>query len=293
MLDTLLIVQDDYKLADCFHIFRKSDGAFVRSFCKKGRGPGEALNVNSASVDRTQGTLTAFDQQQKKLLTFDIAKILKDETPYYQEIAVSQPPNVITRMLPRGDGQYVVKGLTAPMRWGVWNPATGQFSGIYTDFPHIGEDTETDWSLGEYAAVVHLSPDGKKLVAGTYIGAMLEVFNVADSGFIPTATRYFLAPVYRCLENATPKWAVPTDETIIGFDNIFVTDRAIFAIVWGVSDLEHNRPDIIVFAMDGTPRARYTTAESLECIAVDGRTLYGAGTNSEGNYTLNQYIIPE
>lgn len=293
IIDSLLLVHDSYKQSDCFHIFNKYDGTHILSFGKKGRGPGEFLEVNSVNYNYDNRSITVFDPNSKKITIFDITNILRGEEPRFSEFTITAAPNFIKQVI-RYKGEFITKGNSDKMRYGLWKPSDRQFYNIYTEFPNLTEDNETNWSITDYSVKVRLSPDRQKLVAGTYIGGVLEVFDINEQGFSRSAARYFFEPLYGYAEGAKPKWVTTTPETKLGFEDVFLTDEAIYGLVWEVEKktMSQHRPSIIQFDYSGNPSACYTLSNTLESFAVDAdHTLYGVGYNDEGEYTLNRYIL--
>lgn len=134
IIDSLLIVHDSYKQAKGFHIFDKDTGTYLKSFGEKGRGPGEFLEVSSVNYCNDGHSVSVFDPNSKKVITFDIANIMRNVKPHYREYALMKSPNFVKQLIPYGD-KFIAKGNSNKMRYGIWDPSAEQFSGIYTDYP--------------------------------------------------------------------------------------------------------------------------------------------------------------
>lgn len=289
--DSLLIVHDSYQQAECFHIFRKSDGTFIKSFGRKGRGPGEFMDINSANTNYN-GSITAYDPNYKKIVVFDIIDILQDRKPYFKEYTVTNAPNFITQMLLYKD-EFIAKGNDDKLRYGFWDPTNETFHNIYTDYPQLSNEDEDNWALTEYAVKAKLSPDGKTLVSATYIGGILELFDIDDNGLKLRTARFFFEPRYNYAQGAKPRWVTTSSESIIGFEDLFLTNDAIYGLVWGVErpQMENSMPQLFCFDFDGNPVKSYILNDALESVAVDDDgTIYGVGCDSVGQYKLCKYI---
>lgn len=293
IMDTVLIIHDSYKQADCFHIFSKNNGTYIKSFCKKGRGPGELLEVNSVNYNHDGRSITVFDPNLRKVIIFDILNILQGQGPRFREEIITEAPNFIKQVIRYGE-QFIVKGNTDQMRYGVWDPSNGNFGNRCVDFPKLDRDRETVWALTDYSVKVRLSPDQRRLVTGTYIGGVLEIFNVEDGLLTPWAARYFFEPRYQYAEGAIPRWVTTVPETKIGFEDIFLSEQTVYGLIWETekSSMGNSKPSIVRFDYDGVPVSRFVVDVMLDSFAVDeDHTIYGVGSNSEGLYYLNRYRI--
>lgn len=292
ILDTLLIVHDAYQQEACFHIFRKSDGKFIKSFGRKGRGPGEFMDIGSVSRNYDRGTITVYDPNCKKIVEFDPIHVLQDRKPYFEEYAVKNAPNFIKQALPHKNA-YVVKGNDDKLRYGILNPSNQTFHAIYTDYPQLATEDEDNWALTDFGAKVRLSPDGTRMAVTTYIGGVLELFDMDGEGFYLRTSRFFFEPRYDYAQGAKPRWVTTSFETVIGFQDMVLTNEAIYGLVWGVNgaEMEGNKPRLFCFDFEGNPVISYEPDESLDCVAVDDDgTIYGVGSDSEGEYGLCKYI---
>lgn len=290
ILDSLLVVHDSYQQVECFHIFRKTNGEFIKSFGKKGRGPGEFMDIGSVN-NNYDGSITVYDPNYKKIVVFDIIDILQDQKPSFKEYVIVQAPNFIKQtLLYKTD--FIVKGNDDKLRYGFWNPSSGVFRAIYSDYPCLAKDEEDNWALTDYGVKVRLSPDGKVLAAATYIGGILELFNTDDDGFKLKTERFFFEPRYNYAQGAKPRWITTSSESIIGFEDLCLTNDAIYGLVWGVESpmMENSKPHLFCFDFDGNPVKSYMLDEELGAVAVDNDgTIYGVGGDSVGQYKLCKY----
>ncbi len=130
------------------------------------------------------------------------------------------------------------------------------------------------------------------MAMATYIGGILETFTISQDAIKRSDIQYFYEPKYAYADGAVPKWAITRDETLIGFQDLYVTDRLIYGLVYGVprTDLNNTLPKLIIFDWHGKPLHEYRFNETLESIAVDeDGTIYGVAITQEGEYSLNKY----
>lgn len=190
--------------------------------------------------------------------------------------------------------EFIAKGNDDKLRYGFWDPTNETFHNIYTDYPQLSNEDEDNWALTEYAVKAKLSPDGKTLVSATYIGGILELFDIDDNGLKLRTARFFFEPRYNYAQGAKPRWVTTSSESIIGFEDLFLTNDAIYGLVWGVErpQMENSMPQLFCFDFDGNPVKSYILNDALESVAVDDDgTIYGVGCDSVGQYKLCKYII--
>ena len=282
--DSLLIVYDIQGHDDAFHIFRKETGEYIKSFGHRGRGPGEI--IDAGSVDCSSGKIVVCAPNQNKIVVYELDRILSDKLDPYREIQIVEVPNFVKKAVLYDNG-YIIKGNDDRMRYGIWIPEQGLLKNIYTEYPKLSTNAEINWSLTDYASRLRLSPDCRKLVSGSYIGCVLEILDIQDDGcFGISATRYFYEPIWKIAAGAVPKWAVPTDETIIGFQDISLTQNYIYGLVWGIEleVLESGHPFIVKFDYSGTPKCKYFINDVMLALAVDScdKIAYGIVMDSDG-----------
>lgn len=156
------------------------------------------------------------------------------------------------------------------------------------------DDTETNWALTDYFAKVRLSQDGRILVATTYIGGVLEIFDINEGQISLSAIRHFYRPVYGYANGAKPKWVTSISETTIGFQDLFLSKESIYGLIYGVGkdEIENAKPYIVEFDFSGNPKRKFTSDDVIETFAMDSDgVIFGVGKNSIGEYSLNKYTV--
>lgn len=103
IIDSFVVVYDSYVQLDAFHVFNKYSGANVANFAKKGRGPGEFIDINSVNNNHDGRSITAFDPNIRKAFIYDIINIVNDVEPKYQEVEISEAPNFVKQLVKSGD----------------------------------------------------------------------------------------------------------------------------------------------------------------------------------------------
>ena len=289
--DSLIVINDSYSQEYGLHIFRKSDGQWLQSFCHRGRGPGEHMLINSMSIDDA-GNLVIYDPNRKCIISYDLRQILNGNRSAFTEYTISSAPNYLKKALPYGEN-FVVKGNDSRMRYGYWDEESDSISGAIIRYPKFSKDDETNWSICDYSTVDKISPNKEYLLCATYVGASLELFNLDANEITQSRTKYIFEPIYDYAEGAVPRWVTPTDETVIGFSDVCLTNENIYGLLWGVKalDMESCNPIIIQYDYTLTARKAYKPKEIIEKITVDNNTIYATGIDEKGEYHLYMYQI--
>lgn len=290
MIDSLIIVFDSYSDKKNLHIFNKSSGEFLKSFAHKGRAAGETLEISSVNIDG--GNIVVFDPNLRKIVKYDIRKILNDSL-IFDEIKLP-PSSHFTIQATVADTLVFLKGNNDKMRFGIFNESTSNIDVLATDYTRYVEDKEENWAIMGYGAKWDLQPDGLNMLHATYIGAIIELFKYDGSKMINYCTIPIKKPIYRIVDGAMPKWIATTQETILGFEDTYVTNKFIYLLMYGVekNKFEQTYPQVLVFDWDGNFIKNYVFNERLTTISVDegSSSLYGIVENENG-HTLKKYDI--
>ena len=99
---------------------------------------------------------------------------------------------------------------------------------------------------------------------------------------------YIYEPKYGIAEGAIPKYVVFNETTQIGFEDIYVTNNSIYALLHSIGN-ETLPSEITVFDWVGIPITKIKTGRSLSNIAVDGKdnTIYVIAENEQNAYELS------
>ena len=289
VMDSLLIVHDSDGMDKAFDIFHKLTGNHILDFGLRGRGPGETLDVSS--VNLMNDTLYVYDANLKKLVLYDIRGILAGKNSRSEISTKNAAPNMILQAVPTGNGEMILCGNDNRMRFGLWNMSLNEIKTTINDYPPYTEDKETDCSISCYSASIGFCPSENKLVSATYIGATMEIYNISYYGFDKTFSGYYYRPVYEYARGAIPRWVIPGQDTIIGFQDLCLTNSAIYGLIWGIeSPSEDNLQKLIKFDYNGTPLCRYELPDILESMTVDeDGNIYGMAMNENMEFNIRKY----
>ena len=290
LIDSLLIIFDN-NYDGIIHIFNKA-GQHKKSAIKRGRGPGEV--VIPGSVDIIGNKILICDPSLQRLLVYDLAKIIDSQNPYYTDDYSTAAGSYWIRQAKWYKGEsIVIKSYSDDMRFGFLQES--KIIPTYWEYPDLVPDQEENRSIWDYFSQWKFKPDYSKMVTTTYIGSLLEILNSDSITDIKTEKLISIhKPQYNLAEGARPKWVTSSDDTVIGFEDLFVTDNYIYALIYGVNinDLEANLPIIYVFSWDGEPMIKYQFEERILTFSVDEqeRIIYAIASD-DVNLSLRKYKI--
>lgn len=294
--DTLLIVRDAGALApgaaSYFHVF-SNKGNYLGSVGRRGRGPGELLESATLTVDR-QGWAYAYDPMSQKIVGYNLRTLRESPACEFKEFDMrnvlprshgKEEYTRITDVLSLPEGRFLVIGNNGRLRFGSF-AGSDTVETLSNTYPRLTEDGtwEEVWSIFNSSCKTRISPTGAKLASATYVGAVLDCFDTDGIQIKNGGTYRIYEPVYKIFEGVVPTQITRTDHTVIGFEDIYVTDRYIYTLLNGSSQQDYNYPDAVaVFDWQGNPVRSYRVGRKLCRLAVDEeRGVIYAFTAEEG-----------
>jgi len=277
--DSLLIIHDADRQEFPLHIFNKKTGEYIKSFGKTGIGPGELKISESAMYDKDSNSITLYDPNLRKIVSYSLNGILQKEAPLFEEVMLKNTPNFIRQCM-RYQDMYFLQGNNDQMRFGILSHEDS-LSVLWSQYPRLVTDKEENWAIWGYSSKWKLKPDASKMVITTYIGTAIEILNVNQPWKIDRSIVIPIhKPIYKLAQGAKPKWVTTDDETIIGIDKVFVTDHFIYVSIYGVplNKMEKTFPKLLVFDWKGNPVVEYSFQERITAFAVDenNRVIYAS-----------------
>lgn len=146
-----------------------------------------------------------------------------------------------------------------------------------------------------YLSEIRIKPDNSKMVIGSYIGGIFEIFDldkIPDTISLIKRSTFHL-PQFEIAKDIH-KNLYCTENTIYGFENIFVTDNFIYALYFD-QNKESNFPNrILVFDWDGEVVKQYIIDKALHGLCVDevNFKIYGMAYSDEKGFYLVEIKIP-
>lgn len=264
LYDSLLIVSDVRLGNNLFHVFTASDGHFLKSGGMRGEGPGEVITPNNSHL-RNDGVLSYWDMNKNKLVQHNIKQLLCDSA-YVIETPLERTQSSYISLLDVIDLNGVF----------VYNGNTERHLGIYSSTSYVDAPQLPNISSMELCRAImnrgywEASPDGSKLVRITYIGGIVQCYGIYGNVIKEEWSKLFFPPVYKVVDGTIPVWITWKQESQIGFDNLYVTDRHIYLLRNG--KVAKDKPfsnEVLVMDWNGSILNKYQLDCFVKSIAVD------------------------
>lgn len=264
--DSLLIVYDTHLNDSVFHLFRKSDGQFIRSGGCKGEGPGELLMPGTPFIGQT-GSLFFWDMYKSKVIGYDLKEIFAGrQEKYFSEYPIKKDDTFTSylEVVPLSSGRYLYNG-NNDKHLGIIG------SDSYVSCPVLPgiSSQEEIWSVMNYSKTA-LSPDQKHFVQATYIGGVVRGFEINGNKVKEKFLNLYFAPQYKLVDGVKPAWIKWCDESRMGFENVCVTNDYIYLLLLGKYAKE--RPfanEVLVMNWDGDIVKKINLDRTVKAITVD------------------------
>ena len=276
-IDSMLLVLDNVN-NNFFHLFTLK-GVPIKSFGEKGQGPTDFINVESFNLSEDRKNMYAYDTSLRKIVKYDVSSFLKDSLKSeviqvnYDSLPQAEVPTIIYDMLSLKDSNFLVKANHKGLRFGLLKD--GKITQLYNSFSDCVN--------------TKLRPDRTKMLNATYLGGVLELFDLDDNCSLSLAKiLYIYEPKYGIAEGAIPKYVVFNETTQIGFEDIYVTNNSIYTLLHSIGS-ETLPSEITVFNWEGIPITKIKTGCSLSNIAVDEKdnAIYVIAENEQNAYELS------
>ena len=296
--DTILIVMDDVD-SHFLHLYNTVDGSLIQNFARKGQGPGELLSAERFHLSVDKKKLSVYDIMSNKIVTYKIDSILlgkmvcEEFRVEYGKLLDNKMLTIVYDMIPYNDSLYIVKANNDNMRYGLFSSKNDDISILYTSYIMDGFDYNSKdevWSVFSSNTSTFIKPDRTRLVNATKIGAILEIFdiNAEELNMSSRHNMFLYEPIYGIAEGAKPVFVVSNENTLLGFENIYVTDNYIYALLYD-SDVKMYPNSISIFDWDCKPIKKIYLDKSVRKLCVDevNRKIYLLAISEENCYELN------
>lgn len=135
----------------------------------------------------------------------------------YDSLPQAEVPTIIYDTLSLKDSNFLVKANHKGLRFGLLKD--GKVTQLYNSFSDCvnTNDDEEVWSVFCSNTKTKLRPDRTKMLNATYLGGVLELFDLDDNCSLSLAKiLYIYEPKYGIAEGVIPKYVVFNETTQIG-----------------------------------------------------------------------------
>lgn len=266
-----------------------TDGAVI-SCVKKGRGPGELVDIGSFQV---QGdTLFVFGRSQKKLLVIDIPgtiasqrqQILEEKQIGLSDMSVSEQM-AIPVFLQLSNNRIYATGMFGDNSLYVeLSPSGVPISGI--SGPALEDNKIDDMAqrVLNASSVMSISPDGARIAVAYNQIAALSFANT-EPKLMERWSRVFFQPSLWHPDNVTGVVVGYNRDDISTFHDLQAFNDNVYVLYSGKNHEGDNEEDpshcnyLLVFDWDGNPLKKYELENAIVGFHVDGNILYGVSSS--------------
>ena len=268
-----VVIEDLHGVDHFFHLFTYPDFHYLSSLGQRGQGPEEMITVDDCrwlgksfwGLDNIKSELVRwdFDESRTQMLRKERVKLDKATFRAFDFVFYRNSSVLIPNF--SGDTRFceVNKDGKLIKKWGVI-PTENQEA--LKEMPH---------AFGQgWSSFIDYSPKSGTLVAVTQLGEVMEIWNTKKN-FHQVIRGKLGEPKFKM----TQDYAIPSG--IKGYNDVQVTERAIYAIFAGLSYKEMigktqkgiNVPEggrtVRVFSLEGEPLKEYKLDHSVSGIWVD------------------------
>ena len=295
LIDSVVFIEDQIHRDSCIWGFHVGEKRVVKTWVPKGRGPGE-VNALSSNVHYfpEERCFMVYDPNYKKMIEYN------DSAYSFVEYKLPVQDSIFrmnfVQDVVKCDHYFVCMGTGDIFRQNkrfIVLDSNFQVVKALEGYPFMKDINLQDISeVYQYGDEIRVKPDGSKFVFGSYIGGVLEIFDLdqlPDS--IPLIKReVYYRPVFDKDEAGNILFA---ENTQCGFENIYVTDNAIYALIHDFSNRNLSFPDkLVVYDWQGNWKKTYGLDWMTHAICVDEKNqmIYAMAFSPEKSFHLVYFV---
>lgn len=288
--DTILAIKD-FEKNGCYAHLITTKGKYLCSFGRKGKGKGEIISPQSISISEDGKYIYIYDYSLSQSVKYSISDLLagkiNGENVKYRNML---PPGVnrFNDVIHFSEIKFVGFGYNDLCR--VIN-IDGGISHNYTDYPNVTDDIECVWSIWSNSAKYAISKDKKRIVVGTGIGMVFEIFNIDNNNIYSHIVKGFHKPVFGIASGAKPLCVTFVDETFEGFTTIFADNDVFYGCIRGEAPNYNSGNVIYCFNYNGKLVKKIKIDYQIVCLTVNENIIYIIIENEFGEYMLKKLYI--
>lgn len=288
------VVLDLHGTDHFFQVFRYPQFSYIASFGKRGDSPSDLV---SAENIRWNGKyLCALDANKSELIRF---RFFDSGDSLLREEAVTLDKKILRALdfTFYNDSTFIIPDYAGDNRFCLVD-SKGRLLRKFGSIPTVNEDAlkYSRPALAQaWRSFVDYNSHNGILAAVTQLGEVLEVYNMKDSTHVVRIGPYG-EPEFQVSNG----YGIPTG--IMGFSDIQVTDKAIYAVFHGrtFKELSQQPKDkevdggqyIYVFSLKGEPLKKYVLDRSIYGISVDEEQGIITATDVNSDEPIVQFSMP-
>lgn len=298
--DSMIVLYDPINQEKIIHIFNRHTGEDNGRLIHMGRGPGEIITTDNPTYDAKSGEIIFVDSKNNKLLKYNIEKSLQQSKPIFSEQSFGTGGFTTISAYSFND-TYLITSYSPNVRLGYVEGDSVKT--LTKNYPQLVLDNDENRSIWAYAVRTMMNPKRTKMVATTYIGAVLEILDISNiNNIVQTKLLPITKPVYSLAEGAKPAWVIPSEATVFGFLDTYVSDNYIYTILDNSVDKfwdeeveyqpeEYGQNSILVFDWQGDAICNIKLPRNIFCLAIDepSNKIYAIGNSKEGDKELVEF----
>ncbi|MDR1122329.1 MAG: TolB-like 6-bladed beta-propeller domain-containing protein [Dysgonamonadaceae bacterium] len=268
ILDSLLVVNDFIMQDNAINVYNYRTGEVAERFGFIGKGPGEVINPVK-SIFTAANKIQLYEPNLKKMIVYNLSNNERHRLLEYSMLKSKIEGWVLEAV--KVNDHFICIGKTGIFEHKRFVVLDTLLNIIYStgDYPVLikNQSTSEIQDILYYVCNLALRPDNKRFASGSYIGAVLEIFDISEieKDIRTVNTIRIYPPIYNRKKDVT--WG---DDTIIGFEDLYATNNFLYALLNGSRGAKYQYPNsICVFDWDGNPVKQYITDVPLRSFAVD------------------------
>lgn len=280
--DSLLIVYDDLQ-RDRLQFFDAGTGGRLASFGSIGQGDKELIAPGNISLSYSTGEFMIYDNARKSMLACRVEDIPDNRSDEWYVIRLPDYKIRPREVFPVDSNVFVAQHGRPRFTLS----CDGEEIWSYDQFPLL-EDLKDDEAATRMffltQTLTALSPDGTRMVQGTTLGTVMQIFKVNDAQIEPIVHLNVNEPVFNIVKGQI----VAKPGSVYGFACLQTTDKHIYATIHGVPDPQVYPSDIYVFDWDGRTTGKLAADRQICCFGVDNNNgcIYAIVLNDQGEQEI-------
>ncbi len=283
--DSLLYVMDLHAIENYCHQFRYPSMEYVTSFGKRGKAPGELLDSENIRIDKfsncyildaNNNQIVCFNLDRQRVIKLDKRLIRSLDFCFYNDSAFVVPDysGTCRYHLTNNQGDIISSGGKIPLSKRDRNIPDVAYAQAWRPFLDYNRSNDV-------------------LAIASQLGEVIELYNLKDGKLIKAIKGKQGEPVSQYHEG----YAIPCG--IMGYSDIFVGEKFVYALFWGHSFEDIKREvvtveggdQIRVFNLNGNPVRCYKLDRYVTGFCVDEKRGILLGLDVNSNQPVVEYRI--